>query len=110
MWGPHRPPALRSADLPQVTERPMFGSDGFGANGTIYALVWDGRVVLRLPDDARCAKAAPSRQRADGRGAIGREVVMRRPTWSRRCGGGSKRRTARRCASPTKKKPGRARP
>lgn len=42
-----------SAELPEVTEKRMFGSDGFWANGTIYALVWDGRVLLRFPDEAR---------------------------------------------------------
>ena len=47
-----------SAELPEVTEGRMFGSTGFWANGTIYALVWDGRVVLRFPDAARAEKAA----------------------------------------------------
>lgn len=42
-----------SADLPEVTERRMFGSDGFFANLNIYSLVWDGRVLLRLPDEAQ---------------------------------------------------------
>ena len=42
-----------SAELPEVTERRMFGSDGFFANLNIYSLVWDGRVLLRLPDEAR---------------------------------------------------------
>lgn len=46
-----------SAELPEVTEGRMFGSTGFWANGTIYALVWDGRVVLRFPDLARAEKA-----------------------------------------------------
>ncbi len=42
-----------SAELPEVTERRMFGSDGFFANLNIYSLVWDGRVLLRLPDEAK---------------------------------------------------------
>ena len=42
-----------SAVLPEVTERRMFGSDGFFANLNIYSLVWDGRVLLRFPDEAR---------------------------------------------------------
>lgn len=46
-----------SAELPEVTEGRMFGSTGFWANGTIYALVWDGRVVLRFPDATRAEKA-----------------------------------------------------
>lgn len=47
-----------SAQLPEVTTRRMFGSEAFFANGTIYALIWDGRVVLRFPDEARFRAAA----------------------------------------------------
>lgn len=46
-----------SAELPEVTERFMFGSDAFFANGTIYALVWDGRVVLRFPNETKFVQA-----------------------------------------------------
>ena len=42
-----------SAELPEVTERRMFGSDGFFANLNIYSLVWDGRVLLKFSDEAR---------------------------------------------------------
>ena len=42
-----------SAELPEVTERRMFGSDGFFANLNIYSLVWDGRVLLKFSDPAR---------------------------------------------------------
>ncbi len=42
-----------SSQLPEVTTRRMFGSDAFFANGTIYAIIWDGRVLLRFPDEAR---------------------------------------------------------
>jgi TfoX/Sxy family transcriptional regulator of competence genes len=35
--------------LPFVTRRPMFGCDAFFAKGNIFGLIWDGRVVLKLP-------------------------------------------------------------
>lgn len=47
-----------SADLPEVSERRMFGSDAFFANRIIYALVWDGRVCLKFPDPAAYEKAS----------------------------------------------------
>ena len=46
-----------SAELPEVTERRMFGSDAFFAHSNIYSIVWDGRVLLRLPDEKRFAAA-----------------------------------------------------
>lgn len=46
-----------SAELPEVTERRMFGSDAFFANGTIYCIVWDGRLVLKFRDEARFKSA-----------------------------------------------------
>lgn len=46
-----------SADLPEVTEKRMFGSDAFFANDIIYCLVWDGRVVLKFRDAERFEKA-----------------------------------------------------
>jgi TfoX/Sxy family transcriptional regulator of competence genes len=46
-----------TAELPEVTGRRMFGSDALFANGTIFAIVWDGRVTLRFPDEARFAAA-----------------------------------------------------
>lgn len=36
--------------LPLITRRVMFGCDSFFARGHIFGLVWDGRVVLKLPD------------------------------------------------------------
>ena len=42
-----------SAELPEVTERRMFGSDAFFANANIYSIVWDGRILLRFPVEAR---------------------------------------------------------
>lgn len=46
-----------SAELPEVTVKRMFGSDAFFANGTIYCLVWDGRLVLKFRDEARFTEA-----------------------------------------------------
>ncbi|MEW5739522.1 MAG: TfoX/Sxy family protein [Myxococcota bacterium] len=40
--------ALQPLEL--ITRRPMFGCDSFFARGNIFGLVWDGRVVLKLPD------------------------------------------------------------
>lgn len=45
------------AELPEVTARRMFGSDAWFANTNIFALVWDGRVALKLRDAARYAQA-----------------------------------------------------
>ncbi len=42
-----------SAELPEVTQRRMFGSDAFFANTTIYSLIWDGRILLRFPVEER---------------------------------------------------------
>ncbi len=42
-----------SAKLPEVTQRRMFGSDAFFANANIYSIVWDGRILLRFPVEAR---------------------------------------------------------
>jgi len=36
--------------FPFISRRPMFGCDAFFARGNIFGLVWDGRVVLKLPD------------------------------------------------------------
>ena len=41
-----------SARLPLVTQKRMFGSNGFFANGKVFALTWDGRVVLKVKHDA----------------------------------------------------------
>ncbi len=46
-----------SAELPEVTEGRMFGSTGFWANGTIYALIWDGRILFRYPNEERFVAA-----------------------------------------------------
>lgn len=42
-----------SAELPEVTEKRMFGCDAFFANSNIYSIIWDGRVLLRFPVEAR---------------------------------------------------------
>ncbi len=46
-----------SAELPEVTEQRMFGSDAFFAQRVIYALVWQGRICLKFPDEARLEQA-----------------------------------------------------
>lgn len=46
-----------TAELPEVTGRRMFGSDALFANGTIFAIVWDGRVTLRFPAEDHFAAA-----------------------------------------------------
>lgn len=46
-----------SAELPEVTERRMFGADAFFANGNIFAMAHDGRVFVKLSDPARFAAA-----------------------------------------------------
>ncbi len=40
--------AEASMELPEVTTRRMFGSDAFFANAKIYALIWDGRIALKM--------------------------------------------------------------
>lgn len=42
-----------SAELPEVTEKRMFGCDAFFANLNIYSIIWDGRILLRFPVEAR---------------------------------------------------------
>ncbi len=40
-----------SANLPEVTQRRMFGCDAFFARGSIYALIWKtGRIGLKVTD------------------------------------------------------------
>lgn len=46
-----------SAELPEVSERRMFGAEAFFANDSIYAMVWDGRVLLKFPDEPQFEKA-----------------------------------------------------
>lgn len=46
-----------SAELPEVTQRRLFGSDAFFANTNIYCLIWDGRIVLRFPVEERFGAA-----------------------------------------------------
>ena len=41
---------VASAELPEVTQRRMFGAQGFFVRGNAFGLVWDGRVVLKVPD------------------------------------------------------------
>jgi TfoX/Sxy family transcriptional regulator of competence genes len=38
-----------SAELPEVTQKYMFGADALFAASAIYALVWDGRIAVKLP-------------------------------------------------------------
>ena len=45
--------AEASGELPEVSTRRMFGSQAFFANGSIFALIWDGRIALRMPDPAQ---------------------------------------------------------
>lgn len=45
------------AELPEVTGRRMFGSDALFANGNIFALVWDGRIALKLREPSAYALA-----------------------------------------------------
>lgn len=70
-----------SAELPEVTERRMFGAEAFFANSTIYAMVWDGRVLLRFPHEERFerARALEGAEKFDPMGTgktMGRWVVM----------------------------------
>lgn len=37
-------------DLPGVEKKRMFGFEALWAQGRIFALVWEGRISLRLPD------------------------------------------------------------
>ncbi len=47
-----------SAGLGEVTQKKMFGCQGFFRDATIYALVWKtGRIAVKLPDDALREKA-----------------------------------------------------
>jgi len=45
--------AEASAELPEVSTRYMFGSDAFFADRKIYALVWDGRIALKMSEAER---------------------------------------------------------
>lgn len=70
-----------SAEFPEVTERRMFGSDAFFANTNIYCLVWDGRILLRFPTEARfvAARALEGAGRFDPMGTgktMGKWVMM----------------------------------
>ncbi len=49
--------ATISSELPEVTTRYMFGCEAFFANRTIYALVWDGRLCVKLPEQRRFDEA-----------------------------------------------------
>src|SRR5207248_1729865 len=47
---------LDAADgLPDVQKKRMFGFEALWASGRIFALVWHGRIALRLPDPAAAA-------------------------------------------------------
>lgn len=47
-----------SAGLAKVTQKKMFGCEGFFHNGTIYALVWKtGRIAVKFRDDTMRDKA-----------------------------------------------------
>jgi TfoX/Sxy family transcriptional regulator of competence genes len=41
-----------STELPEVSTKYMFGCQAFFANRAIYALVWDGRLCVKLPEPA----------------------------------------------------------
>ncbi len=41
-----------SAGLARVTQKRMFGSNGFFGDSKVYALTWDGRIVLKVRDAA----------------------------------------------------------
>ena len=43
-------------DLPSVEKKRMFGFEALWAQDRIFALVWDGRISLRLPDPAVAAE------------------------------------------------------
>jgi len=43
-------------DLPGVEKKRMFGFEALWAQGRIFALVWDGRIALRLPDATAAAE------------------------------------------------------
>ena len=45
-----------SAELPEVTQRRMFSAAGFFVRGKAYCMVWDGRIVLKVADDALFAQ------------------------------------------------------
>jgi TfoX/Sxy family transcriptional regulator of competence genes len=45
-----------SRDLPEVSTRRMFGSDAFFADAKIYALIWDGRIALKMHKPERYAE------------------------------------------------------
>ncbi len=50
---------LDAADgLPLVERKRMFGFEALWADGRIFALVWEGRISLRLPDPALAAALA----------------------------------------------------
>ena len=44
--------------LPHVEKRRMFGFEALWAEGRIFALVWEGRIALRLPDPTLAAALA----------------------------------------------------
>jgi TfoX/Sxy family transcriptional regulator of competence genes len=48
--------AEASLELPEVSTRFMFGSQAFFANAKIFALVWDGRIALKMSDPTRFAE------------------------------------------------------
>jgi TfoX/Sxy family transcriptional regulator of competence genes len=50
---------LDAADgLPLVEKKRMFGFEALWGDGRIFALVWQGRISLRLPDRADAAELA----------------------------------------------------
>jgi TfoX/Sxy family transcriptional regulator of competence genes len=44
--------------LPLVEKKRMFGFEALWGDGRIFALVWQGRISLRLPDRAAAAELA----------------------------------------------------
>ncbi|MFT3843028.1 MAG: TfoX/Sxy family protein [Myxococcaceae bacterium] len=45
--------AEASRELPEVTTRRMFGSDAWFADLKIFALIWDGRIALKMSKPER---------------------------------------------------------
>lgn len=67
--------------LTGLSERRMFGSDGLFANGYAFAIVWDGRIVLKIADETDCegllkvSGANPFNPMGKGKGMSGWIVV-----------------------------------
>jgi len=47
--------------LPLVVKKRMFGFEALWADGRIFALAWQGRIALRIPDEKTAAELAAIR-------------------------------------------------